>query len=82
MKGLNENVGADDIKRIAGVKHVISATVDEDSIKNVCTGTGRIKLRLNPTEDLDVVKLQFLKAGYGVQEHSDETNKKASFTKA
>jgi hypothetical protein len=56
------------------------ASVDEDAIKNICTGTGRIKLRLHPNEDLDVVKLQFLKAGFGVQEHADDAKMKSNFT--
>ena len=45
------------MKKISGAKHVIAATVDEDSIRNICTGTGRIKLRLNGDDDVDNVKL-------------------------
>ncbi len=57
MKGLGENTRAEDLKKISGVKHIISAVVDEDSIRNVCTGTGRIKLRLGGDDELDTVKL-------------------------
>lgn len=67
------------MKKIANVKHVISATIDSDSIRNVCIGTGRVKLRLGQNEDIDVVKLQFLKAGFGVQEHTANTSLKAAF---
>ncbi len=45
---------------------MISAQGDTDSIRNVCTGTGRLKLILAPNEDLETVKLQFLKAGYAI----------------
>jgi hypothetical protein len=45
---------------------VISASVDVDSIRNICTGTGRLKLRLGANEDLDAVKVKFLKAGFGI----------------
>lgn len=66
VKGLAENVRADDLKKISGAKHIISAVVDEDAIRNICTGTGRIKLRLGGEDEIDNVKLQFLKAGYGI----------------
>ncbi len=69
MKGLPSSAQAEDLKKLANVKHVITAVIDHDSITNACTGTGRVKLRLGPNEDLDMVKLQYLKAGYGVQDH-------------
>lgn len=37
-------------------------------------------MRLTETEDLDIVKLQFLKAGYAVNEHSENPKKKSNFT--
>ena len=80
MKGLPETVQPEDLKKISGVKHVISAIVDSDSIRNICTGTGRVKLRLAANEDLDTVKLQYVKAGYAVQDHEDNPKKKSAFT--
>lgn len=68
------------MKNIASVKHVISVTLDQDSIRNENIGTGRIKLRLGPNENVDKVMLQFIKAGYSVQEHSDNPKKKSNFT--
>lgn len=80
VRGLSDNIQADDLKKISGAKHVISSKVDTDSIRNVCTGTGRIKLRLAANEDVEIVKLQFLKAGFGVQEFSQDTKLKPNFT--
>lgn len=80
LKGLPSTTQAEDLKKISGVKHVISAVIDQDSIRNVCTGTGRVKLRLAANEDIESVKLQYLKAGYGVQEHEDNPKKKSNFT--
>lgn len=68
------------MKKLANVKHVISATIDHDSINNSCTGTGRVKLRLTPDENLDIVKLQYLKAGFAVADHKDITGRKSGFT--
>jgi hypothetical protein len=57
IKGLSDHILAEDLKKISGAKHIISSVVDTDSIRNVCTGTGRIKLRLAPNEDVEIVKL-------------------------
>lgn len=57
VRGLPESTQPEDLKKIAGVKHVITSVVESDSIKNVCTGTGRIKMRLAENEDIDNVKL-------------------------
>ncbi len=57
LKGLHENTQSDDLKKISGAKHIISAVVDSDSIRNICVGTGRIKLRLGGEEEVDNVKL-------------------------
>ena len=54
--------------------------MDSDSIRNVCTGTGRLKLRLGAGDDLDIVKLQFLKAGFGIQEHQENTKMNTGFS--
>lgn len=52
-----------DLKHFAGVKHVISANVDQDNMKGICTGTGKIQIRLNPGETLEQVELNFAKKG-------------------
>ena len=38
------------VKKNANVKHVISTELDIDNMKGVCTGNGRIKIRLNDGE--------------------------------
>lgn len=35
------------LKQMSGARHVISSTVDEDKLKGICLGTGRIQIRLN-----------------------------------
>jgi hypothetical protein len=50
---LPQHIDQQDIKRIAGVKHVIDATVDVDNMKGICTGTGNVKLRISDGESLD-----------------------------
>lgn len=50
---LPQHIDEQDIKRIAGVKHVIVATVDVDNMKGICTGTGNVKLRISDGESLD-----------------------------
>jgi len=51
VSGLNQNCDEIQIKKIAGVKHVIATEIDFDNLRGVCKGTGRIKIRLNEGED-------------------------------
>lgn len=66
ISGLPSEAQPEDLKKISGAKHVVEATVDQDAIRNVCTGTGKIKVRLGESEDLEQVKLEFLKVGLDV----------------
>ena len=69
VHGLSNEAHADDLMRISGAKHVVEATVDHDAIRNVCTGSGKIKVRLGDGEDIEQVKLSLLKAGFDVNEN-------------
>ena len=62
------------------MKHVISATIDVDKLTNHCVGSGRVKLRLGPNENLETVKETYEKCGYIVVEHSENPKKKPNFT--
>ena len=42
LRNLPSNADVRGVKQMAGVKHIISASVDEDNMKGICTGTGRI----------------------------------------
>lgn len=61
MSQLPPNTNSEALKKISGSKHVFEATVDEDNLKGICSGTGRIKIRLNHGETADKVKLNFLR---------------------
>ena len=41
------------VKKVANVKHIISTDLDIDNMKGLCTGNGRIKIRLNDGETED-----------------------------
>jgi len=80
VRGLPQNADPIHLKQVAQVKHVISVSIDHDALTNACTGSGRVKLRLGPGEDLETVKLKYIKAGYGVEDYSENTKKKSAFT--
>ncbi len=82
LKGLPANADKISVKTALGIKHVIEVTVNHDNLTNDCNGTGRVKLRLNPGENIEQVKLNLLKEGLGVQEHKENPNKKPAFTTA
>lgn len=68
LKNLPANSDLIGVKKMAGVKHVISASIDEDNMKGTCTGTGRIKVRLNPGETKQQVELNYARQGVIVAE--------------
>lgn len=80
ISGLPQTTQADDIKKITGAKHLVEVIVDHDAINNACTGTGKVRVRLGEDESLDLVKLDFAKAGYDVRESSTSQGLKPAFT--
>lgn len=68
------------VKQMAGVKHVISASVEEDNMKGICTGKGKIQIRLNPGESLDQVELNFARKGIMVNETVVDPRKRPNMT--
>lgn len=63
LRNLPENADLIGIKKLSGARHVISAALDEDNMKGICTGTGRIQIRLNQGERLDDIELNFASKG-------------------
>ena len=53
IQGLPAEASAADLRRITSVKHIVDAVVDQDAIKNVCTGTGTIRVRLGEGENAE-----------------------------
>lgn len=63
LKNLSANADLIDVKKMSGARHVISAALDEDNMKGICLGTGRIKIRLNQDENLEDIELNFARRG-------------------
>lgn len=63
ISGLPGNSNIDDLKKAVGAKHIISTTIEVDSIKNTCTGNGRVQIRVQDGEDLDKIKMNLVKKG-------------------
>ena len=68
LTGLGSNATAEEVKKMAGVRHVISSNVVEDNMKGTCTGVGTVKVRLNHGETREQVELNFTKNGIAVRE--------------
>lgn len=80
LSGLGANIDAQEVKKMAGVRHVVSATVDEDNMKGTCLGTGRIKVRLNQGETREQLELNFTKNGIAVREAAQDPRKRPALT--
>lgn len=57
ISGLPAEMRAEDLKKLVSAKHVVEAGVEHDTIRNVCTGTGRLRVRLGDGENIDQVTL-------------------------
>lgn len=80
LKNLSPHVDLIGVKKMSGARHVISAALDEDNMKGICTGTGRIQIRLNQGESLDDIELNFAAKNVMVSEHSSDPRKKPNMT--
>lgn len=68
------------LKKVSGSKHVINATVEEDNFRGICTGKGRIQIRLNQGETADKVKMNFVRLGFSVTDYEQDPRKKPIVT--
>ena len=80
LKNLGEGVDKIEVKKMSGARHVISVALDEDNMKGICRGTGRIQIRLNQNENLDDIQLNFASKGVMVNEHAGDPRKKPNMT--
>ena len=80
LQNLPANSDLIGIKKISGAKHVINVALDEDNMKGICTGTGRIQIRLNQDENLQDIELAFARKGISASEFSLDSRKKPVMT--
>ena len=80
LSDLPQHVDEIDVKKAANVKHVISTELAVDNFKGICTGTGRIKIRLNEGETLESVQRSLKKKGFTATVHQEDARKKPTFT--
>ena len=66
LSNLPESSDLIGVKKISGAKNVINVALDEDNMKGICTGTGRIQIRLNAEENLGDIELAFAQKGINV----------------
>lgn len=62
------------------MKHIISTELAFDNMKGTCTGTGRIKVRLNEGETQEILRDNLRKAGYIVKTHKENPKKQPHFS--
>lgn len=80
IKGLPANCDENTLKKAANARHVISAEIKQDICKGICTGEGRLKIRLKEGETAESVRANFTKAGYQATYHQDDPRKRPDLT--
>jgi hypothetical protein len=78
--GLKATAEGADLKRAAGVKHVISSDVTIDNFTGQCKGDGRLKVRLSAGETEADVRNNLRRAGIMVKEHVENPKKNTVFS--
>jgi len=73
LNNLPKDANEEAVKQIAGTKHIISAATAVNNIKNECTGTGEISLRLGSGETKEQVLQRF--ADLGIEAKDPSTKK-------
>jgi hypothetical protein len=82
LSGLPKECDDTTIKQVANVRHVISTDIKYDNFLGHCKGDGRVKIRLNEGETLEMVRANFIRAGYQVKTHVEDPRKKPIVTGA
>lgn len=80
LRGLPSDCTEKHVRQLSMAKHVISAEVDEDAIRGICRGTGRIKVRLNQGETLEQIQSNFERAGFKADAHYEDPRKRPIVT--
>jgi predicted hydrolase (HD superfamily) len=76
LNNLPTNIDKIMLKKLAGVKHIVSSEYKSDNLTGLCQGQGRIKLRLSEGVDVDQVKKNFKRAGVSAKVHTEDVRKK------
>lgn len=80
LSGLPKDCDDQQVKKVANVKHVISTDVNYDNFLGTCKGDARVKIRLNDGETAEMVRANFIRAGYQVKTHTEDPRKKPNLT--
>lgn len=76
LNNLPSNIDKIMLKKLAGVKHIVSSEYKSDNLTGLCQGQGRIKLRLTEGVNVDQVRKNFKKAGVTAKVHTEDVRKK------
>jgi len=80
LRNLPANSDIIGVKKMSGAKHIVGVNLDEDNMKGICLGTGRIQLRVSENQPLDEIELNFAKQGIVAREFENDPRKKPQLT--
>ena len=81
ISGVPEHWTTSEVKKFAGVRHVVASEVHTNNVKGTCTGTGRIQIRLSAGETEKKVQNNYAKAGVYITAHEENPNKNTAFSR-
>ncbi len=68
--GAPQDLADGEIKKIAGIKQLVSMEFEQNHIQGISTGKGRIQFRAKDETEMERVKMKLVEMGCMVQDHS------------
>jgi len=82
LNGLGAHMNAQELRKLCGNVHLVSASTDVDPVKDRCTGTGRVQVRVTRQTEPSLVtmKTNLAKEGISVTAHKENAGRKSNYS--
>ena len=82
LNGLAPDMNAQELRRLCGNVHLVSASTDVDPVKDRCTGTGRVQVRITrqTEQSLTTMKTCLANEGISMTAHKENAGRKSNYS--
>lgn len=82
LSGLGPSMNSQELRKLCGNVHLISASTDVDPLKDRCTGTGRVQVRVTQQTEgnLLAMKTNLANQGISLSAHKENAGRKSNYS--
>lgn len=82
LNGLGGHMNAQELRKLCGNVHLVSASTDVDPVKDRCTGTGRVQVRVTRQTESSLVtmKTNLANEGISMTAHKENAGRKSNYS--